>query len=118
MRKFHWRAYEDFKDKCCFLDIETTGLSKHRNELTVIGLYNGKESKVFVKGINLNEFMDEINNYSFIVTFNGYLFDIPFIQSKFPDLEFNHFHSDLKLFPARTSPVDNYFAAGASRPLT
>jgi len=92
----HWRAYPDLKNKCCFLDIETTGLSKHHDEITVIGLYDGKESKVFVNGKNMNEFEDEIKKYDMIVTFNGKCFDVPFIQSKFPSINLDKFHVDLR----------------------
>ena len=59
----HWRAYPDLKHKCCFLDIETTGLSKHYNDITLIGLYNGKQSKVFINGKNLDQFQNEIKKY-------------------------------------------------------
>jgi len=90
----HWRAYKDFK--CCFLDIETTGLSKHYNQLTVIGLYNGEESKIFINGKNLHEFPEEINKYDLIVTFNGKCFDIPFLKEKFPEINFDKFHVDLR----------------------
>ncbi len=96
LSRYHWRAYDDFRDNCCFVDIETTGLSKYDNEITVIGLYDGKESKIFVNGKNLESFPDELRKYSFIVTFNGSLFDIPFIKAKFPDLNINPFHADLR----------------------
>jgi uncharacterized protein len=94
--RHHWRAYEDFKDKACFLDIETTGLDKHHNEITVIGLYDGKESKVYVNGKNLEDFKEEIKKYSYIVTFNGSLFDLPFIKARFPDVKFDQMHADLR----------------------
>ncbi|MEA1944166.1 MAG: ribonuclease H-like domain-containing protein, partial [Euryarchaeota archaeon] len=45
----HWRAYSDFKDRIAFVDIETTGLSPHYNCLTVVGIYDGKKAKVFVR---------------------------------------------------------------------
>lgn len=92
----HWKAYEHFKDKCCFLDIETTGLSKERNSLTVVGIYDGKESKIFVNGQNMDEFPKEIAKYSMIVTFNGRCFDVPFLQYKFPEVNFDQFHIDLR----------------------
>ena len=96
LSKHHWRAYEDFKDNCCFLDIETTGLSKNYDDITTIGMFNNKESKVFVKDIDMHKFPDEIKKYSMIITFNGASFDLPFIKSKFPDLSFNQFHADLR----------------------
>ena len=92
----HWRAYNEFKNKCCFLDIETTGLDKHNDDITVIGLYDGKESKIFVNGKNMNEFAKEMDKYQMIVSFNGRCFDVPFIQSKFPKLDMNKFHIDLR----------------------
>ncbi|MBU0757752.1 MAG: ribonuclease H-like domain-containing protein [Nanoarchaeota archaeon] len=95
-RRLHWRAYPEFSDRCCFLDIETTGLSKHRNDVTTIGVYDGKSSRVFVNGIDLHEFSDEIKKYSMLVTFNGICFDIPFLRTKFPDIEFNQLHVDLR----------------------
>jgi uncharacterized protein len=96
MSRYHWRAYDDFKDRCCFLDIETTGLDKRNDDITVIGLYDGNKSKVFVNGKNLDDFKEEIGKYSFIVTFNGLLFDMPFIRAKFPDMKSNQLHADLR----------------------
>jgi len=90
----HWRLYKQLN--CCFLDIETTGLSKFNNQITVIGLYDGKQSKFFVQGKNLHEFREEISKYSGMVTFNGRCFDIPFIQAKFPALNLPNFHIDLR----------------------
>ncbi len=90
----HWRVYKNFD--CCFLDIETTGLSKHHDDVTVIGLYDGKESKIFINGKNLDEFPKEIAKYSTIITFNGKCFDVPFLKAKFPEADFNKFHIDLR----------------------
>ncbi len=92
----HWRAYPELKNNCCFLDIETTGLDKHNDDITMIGLYDGKESKVFINGKNLKDFQKEIVKYPMIVTFNGRCFDVPFIQNKFPKLNLNKFHIDLR----------------------
>ena len=51
----HWRAYNDFKDRIAFVDIGTTGLSPHYNRLTVVGIYDGKNVKTFVRGSNLDK---------------------------------------------------------------
>lgn len=93
---FHWRAYPDLKEKCCFLDIETTGLDKQNDDITLIGLYDGKDSRIFINGKNMQDFGKEIDKYDMIVTFNGKCFDIPFIQSKFPDANLDKFHIDLR----------------------
>ena len=89
--KDHWRAYHEFKDNCCFLDIETTGLDRINDDITVIGVYDGSESKFFIKDINLSDFSDEIKKYSMIITFNGRCFDVPFIKTKFPSLTLDQF---------------------------
>lgn len=92
----HWRTYQDLKkkDDVCYLDIETTGLDQKRDKITVIGLYNGKESKIFVQGKNLDKFLQEFSKYSVVVSFNGKRFDLPFIEQKFGQ-SFNKFHVDL-----------------------
>jgi len=91
-----WRMYKEFKDDCCFLDIETTGLDKQRNRITTIGMFNGKESKVLINGKNLHEFEEEIKKYKLLITFNGKCFDIPFIQAKFPNAFLEMPHIDLR----------------------
>ncbi len=98
--KHQWRGYKDFQDKCCFLDIETTGLSRS-SELTVVGLFDGKESKVYVNGRNMHEFKDDIKKYSYIVTYNGATFDLPFLRVKFPEVDFSHMHADLRFILRR-----------------
>lgn len=92
----HWRVYDELKNQCCFLDIETTGLSKHHDDVTVIGIYDGKASKILVKGKNLHLFPNEIKKYPLLVTFNGRCFDVPFLKAKFPQVDFNKFHIDLR----------------------
>lgn len=91
-----WRVYNDFIDKTIFLDIETTGLSLYYHKITVIGTYNGKEVKIFIKDNNLEEIIDYLKSYEIIITFNGKLFDIPFIQKKFPEINIPPIHIDLR----------------------
>jgi uncharacterized protein len=90
----HWRVYPHAK--VCFLDIETTGLDKNHDEVTLIGLFNGKESKIFINGKNLHEFENEIKKYDLLVTFNGRCFDIPFLRHKFPNANLEKMHVDLR----------------------
>jgi len=83
-----------------FFDIETTGLSQRTDKITVIGIYNGREVKSYIRGINLDEIVREFPKYSLLVSFNGARFDLPFIKSEFPELEFNQLHVDL-MYPLR-----------------
>ena len=46
----HWRLWNHFKDNAVFLDIETSGFY---GDITVIGLFNGEDTKIMVKGHNL-----------------------------------------------------------------
>lgn len=95
-----WRVYPEFKDKVAFLDIETTGLSPYYNEITLIGIFDGKNIRTYIVDNNLESFTKDINKYSLIVTYNGALFDLPFIRAKFPN--FNHHpHIDLRFFLKR-----------------
>jgi len=96
-----WRLYPEFKNSTAFLDIETTGLSFYYNNVTLIGLFNGKEFKVYTRGQNLPDFEDEIEKYSLIVTYNGTLFDLPFLSSEFDHLSLPPVHIDLRFLLKR-----------------
>ena len=96
----HWRAYPLFSDSIAFVDIETTGLSQRRDRITVIGIYDGRESKTYIRDINLNDVVEEFSKYKLLVSFNGARFDLPFIKSEFPEIEFRQLHVDL-MYPLR-----------------
>lgn len=96
----HWRAFEHFSDSVAYVDIETTGLSASSSCITVVGIYDGKDAKTYVKGIDLENIVEELEKYEVLVTFNGARFDLPFIQHEFPEIKFNHLHVDL-MYPLR-----------------
>lgn len=96
-----WRCYPELRNECVFLDIETTGLSPYFDEVTVIGLFDGKDYKVFVKGENLEKFLQELNRFSMVVTFNGSLFDLRFIRNHFPKVSLPPVHIDLRFTTRR-----------------
>ena len=83
-----WRLYDFFREDAVFLDIETTGLSKNNDDITVFGLYDGLNTKIMIKGINLdyNALKKELQKYKLIVTFNVPCFDLPFIEKRYPNL--------------------------------
>lgn len=95
----HWRAYRHFREQTVYVDIETTGLSCQNDLITMIGIYNGKKTKTFVRGIDLEEAPAEIGKYKQIITFNGARFDLPFIEHEFPGT-FDHIHIDL-MYPLK-----------------
>ncbi len=94
-----WRAYRHFKEKTAYVDIETTGLSPQNDRITMIGIYNGKETRTYIRGLNLDEVPAELEKYKQLITFNGARFDLPFIEREFPGT-FNHLHVDL-LYPLK-----------------
>ncbi|MCG2736059.1 MAG: ribonuclease H-like domain-containing protein, partial [Candidatus Methanoperedenaceae archaeon] len=94
-----WRAYRHFKEKTAYVDIETTGLSPQNNRITMIGIYNGTETKTYIRGINLEEALFELGKYKQLITFNGARFDLPFIEHEF-SVTFNHIHIDL-MYPLK-----------------
>lgn len=99
-RREFWRAYHEFKDSTAFLDIETTGLDFSSHDITLIGIYDGKDVQTFIKGKNLHKFPQEIRKFRSIVTYNGARFDIPFIKSAFPGLSLRQIHIDI-MYPLR-----------------
>jgi len=94
--KEFWRLYKEFYDKTLFLDIETTGLSLYYDKITLIGTFDGNRIKFFVRDHNLPEIIDYIKNFQLIVTYNGKLFDIPFIKKEFPEIQIPAAHIDLR----------------------
>jgi len=90
-----WRLYRDFRHRCGFLDIETTGMTMYGHEITVIGLYDGRQTHQFINGLNMEEFEDALDSYDLLVTFNGSRFDLPFIRTFFHNLQLRQAHIDL-----------------------
>lgn len=90
----HWRAAPEFMDKLAFLDIETNG-GMRASDLTIIGLYDGYESRIYVKDRDMDQFETDAPNYSIWVTFFGTGFDLPFLRRRFPALTFDQLHIDL-----------------------
>jgi uncharacterized protein YprB with RNaseH-like and TPR domain len=90
-----WRLFPDFRESMVYLDIETTGLDLHFNTITTIALYDGQSIKTYVQGQNLDDFIEDIQKYKVIVSYNGKSFDVPFIENYF-NIRLNHAHIDLR----------------------
>lgn len=89
-----WRAWPEFSDRVCYLDIETDG-GQSGDSITTVGMYDGKEFICLVKGQDLGSFPDVISRYGMIVTFFGQGFDIPMLKKAFPQVPFDQIHLDL-----------------------
>jgi uncharacterized protein YprB with RNaseH-like and TPR domain len=91
----HWRLFHEFRHCCAFVDIETTGLSHYADQITTIVLYDGHRIRHYVNGENLNDFIDDVQQYRLLVTYNGKSFDVPFIE-RFFGIKLPHAHIDLR----------------------
>jgi len=98
----HWLLFEAFADGVRYLDIETTGLSPHRHDVTVVGLSDGRLYRAFVRGRDLTErtLRDALAGCTLLVTYFGTPFDVPFLRHHFPGIEWALPHFDL-CFAAR-----------------
>jgi hypothetical protein len=90
----HWRATKRLMDKVAFLDIETDG-GFEGSAVTVIGLYDGFDSELFVQGQNLEDFPAAMESKELLVTFFGTGFDLPMLRRRFPQMPFDQLHIDL-----------------------
>jgi uncharacterized protein YprB with RNaseH-like and TPR domain/predicted nuclease with RNAse H fold/dephospho-CoA kinase len=102
-KHLYYRIAHSFPERTLFLDIETTGLSRYYDEITMIGWSFNNEFKysISLDEKKIKELKDNLKKASCIVTFNGTLFDIPFIKSKIEDIEFPKCHIDLRFFCRR-----------------
>lgn len=89
----HWRLHS--MGKICYVDIETTGLSRWTNTLTVLGIYDGEESNIYIHEQDMEKGYEKLKEYDTIVTFNGKQFDLPFIEQKSGE-KFDFVHFDLR----------------------
>lgn len=94
-----WRAFPHFRN-AAYLDIETTGLAPETDHVTVIGVFDGKKTRSYVHGHNLGEFSRDIRRYDLVVTFNGSMFDLPFIRKHMPAASLPRLHIDLRFLLA------------------
>jgi hypothetical protein len=95
-----WRVFRDFRNRCAYLDIETTGLGGGTDHITSIALYDGADVHTYVHGINLDEFREDIGRFDLLVTYNGKTFDLPFIRQTM-GLPMQQAHIDLRYVLAR-----------------
>lgn len=103
-KKDYYRIAFSYPNKVMFLDIETTGLSKVYSYITMIGWYKNSKYKCWLHGNPVDKLIKDLNDINIVVTFNGTLFDLPFIKEKYEDLHHvlsNKAHIDLRFFAKR-----------------
>ncbi|MBE0616456.1 MAG: DUF429 domain-containing protein, partial [Proteobacteria bacterium] len=97
----HYRIAVAFPSNTLFLDIETTGLSRYYNEITLVGWSVGAEYKALIRGEPIDELLGDLAAAKAIVTFNGTMFDLPFILDAWPDTPIPDAHVDLRFLCKR-----------------
>lgn len=79
----HWRLFDEFRDSCAYVDIETTGLGGYGDIITTIALYDGSSVRWYVNGDNLDDFVRDVSDYPILISYNGKAFDVPFMNRFF-----------------------------------
>jgi hypothetical protein len=87
--------FSDFRRHAAYFDIETTGLRPEFSTITTIALFDGRRVRTYVCGRNLDDFVDDVQKYKLLITYNGKCFDIPFIE-KFFGMKIKAAHIDLR----------------------
>jgi uncharacterized protein len=96
-----WRLFPEFRDLTAFLDIETTALSPQEGIVTVVGVHGGGSTRAFIAYDDLEELPAYLQKFRLVVTFNGILFDLPFLEARFPFIRFPPAHIDLRFLLRR-----------------
>ena len=104
-RREHYRIALAFPKKVLFLDIETTGLSRYYDVITLVGWFYDEKYRVLVRGDDTATLRAALADARAIVTFNGSLFDLPFIRKEFADLPIPPAHVDLRFLSKRVGLV-------------
>jgi len=97
----HYRIALANPNSTVFLDIETTGLSQYYDHTTLIGLADVNRYHLYTKGDDIGPIADILARAKCVVTFNGTMFDLKFLQKEFPKLHVPKAHVDLRFFGLR-----------------
>lgn len=101
----HWRMYPALRDRLAFLDIETTGLSPYEGSVTVASVHSEDGTRTFIADEDLEELPAYLRRFDILSTFNGLLFDVPFLQVRFPQFVPPPGHIDLRFVLRRIGQV-------------
>lgn len=101
----HWRLYPRLRERVAFLDIETTGLSPYEGIVTVVSVHDEAGTRTFVADEDIEELPAYLRRFDVLSTFNGLLFDVPFLQVRFPQFVPPPGHIDLRFVLRRIGQV-------------
>ncbi len=97
LRKLHAQLVEcsRYPERVLFLDVETTGLNTHRDEITVIGWSFGGCAKTVIRGADPSLLRSDFRHAKLLITFNGGRFDTKFVARELPEMVLPKVHFDL-----------------------
>ena len=97
----HLAAALEHPNKVLFLDIETTGLSRYYDDITLVGWLQDGVYHVCVAGDDPAFLLSALRTANAIVTFNGTLFDLGFLEKTYAGLVLPDIHADLRYLAKR-----------------
>ena len=100
-KREYYRIASSFPEHCVFLDIETTGLSKYYDNITLVGWSVGDRYTALIEPRSIENLEFDIREHPIVVTFNGTLFDLPFLTKCFKADWSGMFHIDLRYLAKR-----------------
>jgi uncharacterized protein YprB with RNaseH-like and TPR domain/predicted nuclease with RNAse H fold/dephospho-CoA kinase len=100
-RAEYYRVALEFPKDVLFLDIETTGLSLYYDIISIVGWSIGGEYGVYINGQDDSQLREVLAKAKAIVTFNGTMFDLKFIDKHFDSPAIPPVHLDLRFFAKR-----------------
>ncbi|SDX69140.1 ribonuclease H-like domain-containing protein [Nitrosomonas halophila] len=100
-RRDYYRIPLSFQEKTIFLDIETTGLSRYYDVVTLVGWYYQDKYNAFIRGGDESPLISALSDARVVITFNGSLFDLPFLREAFVNIPIPPVHIDLRFLAKR-----------------
>lgn len=100
-KREHYRIAATFPGRCTFLDIESTGLSTYYDQVTLVGWSTGRTYSVLIDPEQTTELESVLREHPIVVTFNGTLFDLPFLTKRLNTDWSDSVHVDLRYLAKR-----------------
>ncbi len=88
-----------------FLDIESTGLSRYYDQVTLVGWSAGSRYEVLIDPRETKQLDRELRALPILITFNGTLFDLPFLSCRFQTDWSAVTHVDLRYLARRAGLI-------------
>jgi len=97
----NYRIALTYPNETLFLDIETTGLSLYYDQITMVGWSIGRKYGIYLKDQDESGLREALKAAKTIVTFNGTIFDIKFLEKAFSGIVIPPIHIDLRFLAKR-----------------